>query len=140
MFWLRYLDGDILFQAWGGVPSSEARLLVTKDRLDQPESDVWYNKPYAMGKIDYFNCAMRTEDFRDVPLRVQGHSPGDRDVKDGQGALSESSTKPGPVVLGDVWRETGLEVVGAERVNAPGAAFTQEWLFSPDADPAFPSR
>ena len=33
-----------------------------------------------------------------------------------------------------------LEVVGAERVNAPGAAFTQEWLFSPDADPAFPSR
>ena len=29
-----------------------------------------------------------------------------------------------------------LEVVAAERVNAPGAAFTQEWLFAPEPGPA----
>lgn len=29
-----------------------------------------------------------------------------------------------------------LEVVAAERVNAPGAAFTQEWLFAPAPGPA----
>jgi hypothetical protein len=86
----RYVDGKIFFQCWAPTPSSETRLIVSKDQLHK---EVLYNIPLYAGQIDYFNAAMRTEDFSSVLLS----------------SLDLGITSSGDQqTLGNLWKETGV--------------------------------
>ena len=60
----KYLDGDIILQAWAPVASTETRLFVRPNR-----TQAYYNVKKYTDKLKSFNLNMRTHDMSEVKLK-----------------------------------------------------------------------
>lgn len=90
-----YLEGDIMFQAFGGTSSTETRLLIDSSRHKGIKQ---YDVVEYERRLGYFNAKMRPFDMSHVKLQ-------------------DICMSPYPGTLGDIWRPLlGQTVIGMDAV------------------------
>ena len=80
-FRYRYLDGEILLQSWGGVSTTETRLIVKCPPKNEPYKYKTIKNTIFEEKLAAFNNSQKLVGYFNHPIKCSGFSPYDKHEK-----------------------------------------------------------
>lgn len=77
-FRYKYLSGEVLLQSWGGIGTSETRLIVERPKNNKPYKYKTIKNTIFEEKLAAFNNTIKSIAYFNHPLRCSGFSPYDK--------------------------------------------------------------